>query len=467
MEFTTTERGARKLIRNGYIYLFKKNLANGSSWECELRRRGECRASIKLDEAEDFLAEVNQHTHAPSNIKCETTKVKANIKRRATDTLDPPRHILAGELGVCPDPVAVNLPVHQSMQRNIRRQRQTRHEYPNPVAIEAIPEIPQEFFFTITGEQFLIYDSGFGYENRILMFAGPTAIQLLQQSKHWFADGTFKVSPRIFFQVYTIHALLNERVIPCVYVLLPNKTLDTYNRMFAELANILQLQEQPDDIMMDFEIAAMNAAAVNFPGVNMKGCFYHFCSNLWKRIQKEGLQERYQNDENFANTLRMLAALAFVPPQDVIESFEELSNHINNLENFNVDEVLDYVEDNYIGRLRGNIRRAPTFAIDRWNMFHRTFDELPRTNNSVEGWHHSFQATVGVYHPSFWRFLGMIKQEESLNRVKIAQALGGHAAPAARRRYTDTNQRILRIVDNYPHLQRLQYLRSIAHNLGL
>jgi len=50
--------------------------------------------------------------------------------------------------------------------------------------------------------------------------------------------------------------------------------------MFAALGNVLQLQEQPDDIMVDFEIAAINAAAVNFPGVEMKGCFYHLCSNL-------------------------------------------------------------------------------------------------------------------------------------------------------------------------------------------
>jgi len=74
--------------------------------------------------------------------------------------------------------------------------------------------------------------------------------------------------------------------------------------MFAALGNVLQLQEQPDDIMVDFEIAAINAAAVNFPGVEMKGCFYHFCSNLWKRIQRAGFQERYQNDGEFTQKTR-------------------------------------------------------------------------------------------------------------------------------------------------------------------
>ena len=35
MEFTKTEKGQRELIRNGYIYVLKKMLANEvSSWEC-------------------------------------------------------------------------------------------------------------------------------------------------------------------------------------------------------------------------------------------------------------------------------------------------------------------------------------------------------------------------------------------------------------------------------------------------
>lgn len=468
MEFTTTERGSRKLLKDGFLYVFKKNLSDGSSsWECELRRRGLCRASVKLDVLEDFQGMVNEHTHPPSQVKCEIAKVKSNIKRRATETLDPARQILSGEVRNIQDAVAVNLPLNESIRRNIRLQRQIRHEHPNPIAIGEIPaDLPREITETTTGERFLIFDSGVEDPNRILMFAGPNAVELMKESKHWFADGTFKVSPRIFFQLYTVHALLNERVIPCIYALLPNKTLDTYNRLFQALANVLVLEEQPDDFLMDFELAAMNAGVVNFPGVEMKGCFFHFTSNLWKRVQRAGLQERYNNDANLANDLRMLAALAFVPPNDVIGCFEEVVLNIRNTHGDDLNEVIAYIENNYIGMARDGDRRAPTFSIELWNMFHRTFDELPRTNNSIEGWHRSFQATVGINHPTLWRFLDVLRQEEALNRMTILQMLGGHPAPAVRRRYADANQRILRLVDNYANL-RLQYLRSIAHNLGL
>ena len=65
MEFTTTERGARKLLKDGYIYLFKKALANEiTSWEWELRRKRECRASVKLDELDNFVEQL-MNTHIP------------------------------------------------------------------------------------------------------------------------------------------------------------------------------------------------------------------------------------------------------------------------------------------------------------------------------------------------------------------------------------------------------------------
>ena len=68
MEFTTTEKGNRKLIHEGYMYVFQEKLANDvTSWECEKRSRGECKAKIKLDEAGNFLKRINNDAHAPSD----------------------------------------------------------------------------------------------------------------------------------------------------------------------------------------------------------------------------------------------------------------------------------------------------------------------------------------------------------------------------------------------------------------
>ena len=99
-------------------------------------------------------------------------------------------------------------------------------------------------------------------------------------------------------------------------------------------------------------------------------------------------------------------------------------------------------------------------------MFHRTDEELPRTNNAVEGWHRGFQVHVSACHPVFWKLLEVLQKEGTVVRVGFLQNEGGHEPPPQRRRYVDCNQRILRIVDDFPNRQRIDYLRSIAHNLA-
>ena len=154
----------------------------------------------------------------------------------------------------------------------------------------------------------------------------------------------------------------------------------------------------------------------------------------------------------------MISALAFAPPNNVQNSFDQLLALIRNQYGNGADGVLDYFEDNYVERFRVNAPRGiPTFPIDFWNMFHRTDDELPRTNNAVEVWHSGFQAQVSTCHPVFLKFLV---------RVGILQNEGGHQPHPQRRRYVDCDQRIFRIVDYFPNRQGIDYLRNIAHNLA-
>ena len=111
----------------------------------------------------------------------------------------------------------------------------------------------------------------------------------------------------------------------------------------------------------------------------MHDSFYYLCSNIERRIQQSGLQEHYTNYPEFALHLRMISALAFVPPNDVQNSFVQLAVLIRNQFGNSADEVLDYFEDNYVGKFRVNAPRGiPIFPIDFWNIFHCTDDELPK-----------------------------------------------------------------------------------------
>ena len=118
----------------------------------------------------------------------------------------------------------------------------------------------------------------------------------------------------------------------------------------------------------------------------------------------------------------MLTALAFLPAGNVIEGFVELVDTIRTLYEDVTEDLLQYFEGTYIGRYRRNApRRHPLFAINLWNMFNRTDVELPRTNNSVEGVHRSFQGHVSACHPVFWKFLSGLQKKENMIRISIVQ----------------------------------------------
>ena len=67
------------------------------------------------------------------------------------------------------------------------------------------------------------------------MFTTDSNLALLRESMRFAGNGTFKVSPTLWYQIYTIHAMKNGYTVPCVYALLPNKRKETYTRLFTQL----------------------------------------------------------------------------------------------------------------------------------------------------------------------------------------------------------------------------------------
>jgi hypothetical protein len=222
--------------------------------------------------------------------------------------------------------------------------------------------------------------------------------------------------------------------------------------------------------MTDFEQSAINSFKESFPGSLQRGCFFHLSQCLWRKTQQiEGMQEKYRNDPDFALQIRHLAALAYVPEAEVMTSFENLldSQYYTENERF-LQPLIDYFEDTWIGRMdRRNKRRQPLFPISLWNCHEAAKSGLPRTNNSVEGWHRGFNQLLGSSHPTIWKFIDDLKKEQSLNEMKIEQYIAGQHPPVSRKVYRNTAQRVEDIVKDYENRNILDFLRGIAHNFNL
>ena len=106
---------------------------------------------------------------------------------------------LASALRNISEGAAANLPSLDALKINICHVREERNMLSNPQTREEIPVLPQEYQLTTNGNQFLVFDSGIGNPERIFIFASDLGLQCLYECDHWYADGTFKVCPKVFY----------------------------------------------------------------------------------------------------------------------------------------------------------------------------------------------------------------------------------------------------------------------------
>jgi hypothetical protein len=80
----------------------------------------------------------------------------------------------------------------------------------------------------------------------------------------------------------------------------------------------------PRSVQIDYELASKAAFIEAFPQMHIYGCYFHLGQSLWRKIQENGLQPFYMQNENVQMALKMLLALAFLPVFEVSEAFDEL-----------------------------------------------------------------------------------------------------------------------------------------------
>ncbi|KRY81771.1 hypothetical protein T4D_12987 [Trichinella pseudospiralis] len=71
--------------------------------------------------------------------------------------------------------------------------------------------------------------------NDILIFATEAGARLLVQSNCWCVDGTFKIVPSWYQQLFTLNVFMKGKLLPVLYCLNVRKDLPTYSLIFEVL----------------------------------------------------------------------------------------------------------------------------------------------------------------------------------------------------------------------------------------
>ena len=262
-EFTISLKNKEILVVEGHEFHVKRLNKFTTAWNCSKYQSYKCRVSALTQD--DQLIRVNgEHNHSASIGKPTTREVIKDIKALSENLT----HAAAVASAILPvtDVLSTQyaLPSIPNLIQTSQRLRQV-------IQTVSIHE-PSDRHFDITDkfQEFLRYDSGKDDHERILVFGDPYMTSVLKSSKFWLGVGTFKLSLKNFYQMYTLHVYVLGIAPACLYALLPNKTEKTYSRLLVALDTFAP-GYKPDTILLDFEIAPIIAFQKHHPASRFLG----------------------------------------------------------------------------------------------------------------------------------------------------------------------------------------------------
>ena len=117
---------------------------------------------------------------------------------------------------------------------------------------------------------------------QIILFSTEDSLQILSRAQTILADGTFRITPHLWYQTFILSASFRENsFVPVCFGFLPDKKRRSYDDFYTLLRQALEhptrkLKLSAEWIMSDFEHNIRTGWAAVFPEVQTKGCHFHY-----------------------------------------------------------------------------------------------------------------------------------------------------------------------------------------------
>lgn len=229
-------------------------------------------------------------------------------------------------------------------------------------------------------------------DTHILVFCTEMCRKLFSKINEYFFDATFDSCPFPFVQLFNLHGDIGStiettNVVPLLFALMTNKKQSSYYILFKMIMS--QLNEwKPVKIHCDFEKASMNAVKDLFPNLIVKGCFYHWTKNVWKKGRKLG----FTNTKSEQRIVGLTAALPLIPSNNILEGWRYIKSECGT--KLDMSKFIKYIE-----RFWFTTHNPDIISV---------FGERHRTNNALESYHSKLSKCVNRNNNTLLRLLNKI-----------------------------------------------------------
>lgn len=121
---------------------------------------------------------------------------------------------------------------------------------------------------------------------------------------------------------------------------------------------------RPNRALSDYESAMRNAIAGEYPNIDMRCCWFHFCQSVKKNASKiAGFVHMIRSNLLEREIYYKLMCVPLLPPEMICTAFEILKKKSARITHAQFHEFLEYYERQWINRVRLLYFLQVSFAI--------------------------------------------------------------------------------------------------------
>ena len=225
------------------------------------------------------------------------------------------------------------------------------------------------------------------------MFGDAYLIDKLQGNRKCSFDGTFFTTPRLYYQCFTLFALVDNHAFPCIVTLMDGKDSLEYEQVFAKIKQLIPAFD-PVRAMADFEAAPRNEAKDAWTNLIVSCCVFHYAKAVFLKMRKIGMDHVWKNCAEFKKWMRKAMCVVLCPAEHIKQLFLDLI--AIQIPTLPADDQTKFLAlkrylKNYWYKYDPQVLSA--FALD------------VTTNNAAESFHSHLKKDIKVAHPSLWTWV--------------------------------------------------------------